>query len=258
MDENEDENEDEDEDEKIILLGTSGGIPIPNRAQSGILVKTSEINILLDCGMAVPLRLAEAGFKAEDIDIVCLTHEHLDHVQDLPSLTKASWLRSREAKFKIISPPRFPDTLKNFWKSVDEYERSKLDFKVLNPGEKIEERVSIEAFNTDHTTMSQGYKIGMDGKEMVYTGDTAPIPEVKKISEDVDLLIHEMSYLKKTEGHTHPDGFISTYSDLDADRCVLTHFYPDICERIEEKSTEIEREIDVPIYPATDLYTFSL
>ncbi len=243
---------------KITLLGTSGGIPIPYRAQSGVLVETSKGKILLDCGMGVPLRLCEAGVEAEEIDLICLTHEHLDHIQDLPSLTKASWLRTDEAKYKVITPPQLPEILKKFWKSVDEYERSELDFEVLKPGEKMEETALIEAFKTDHTGISQGYKISIGGKKVVYTGDTEAVPQVREITEGADLLIHELSHLERTEGHTNPEEFISAFSDVGADRFVMTHFYPEVEEKLEEITTRIEKETGVATYPAEDLFTISL
>ncbi|MBS3817515.1 MAG: ribonuclease Z [Candidatus Thermoplasmatota archaeon] len=240
---------------KITLLGTSGGIPITGRAQSGILVETSENKILLDCGMGIPLRSAERGVMAEDIDIVCITHEHLDHIQDLPSLTKASWLRRDAANYKIITPPGLEEKLKKFWRSVDEYERSDLEFEALEPGEELEETASIEAFQTEHTEISQGYKLSIDGKSVVYTGDTEPSRIVTEVSKNVDLLIHELSFLERKEGHTNPQDFISKFSDVKVDRFIMTHFYPEIAERAEEITDKIEKDIGTPTLPADDLQT---
>ncbi len=48
--------------------------------------------LLFDCGAGALLRLAEAGVSPLDIDVVLLTHLHLDHVSDLLPLAKARWL----------------------------------------------------------------------------------------------------------------------------------------------------------------------
>ncbi len=241
---------------KVTLLGTSGGIPIPGRAQSGLLVETSDKKILLDCGMGVPLRLAEADVKAEEIDMICITHGHLDHIQDLPSLTKASWLRSNEADYQIIIPPKLRKKLINFWKTLDEYERSELKFEILKPEENYKNGIDIKSFKTKHTEISQGYEIYDEGKKVVYTGDTAPCEKVKEKAEGADILIHEVSHLEKKDIHSNPEDLISELAGLEIGKLVLTHFYPPTAERAREISTEIQEETGIPTTDGEDLQNF--
>ncbi|NNC49142.1 MAG: MBL fold metallo-hydrolase [Flaviramulus sp.] len=74
---------------KINFLGAAGVV-----TGSKFLVETSEKNILIDCGMFQGLKeLRELNWidlpvKVETIDIVLLTHGHLDHVGYLPRLLK--------------------------------------------------------------------------------------------------------------------------------------------------------------------------
>jgi len=241
---------------KVTLLGTSGGIPIPGRAQSGLLVETSDKKILLDCGMGVPLRLAEADVKAEEIDMICITHGHLDHIQDLPSLTKASWLRSNEADYQIIIPPKLRKKLINFWKTLDEYERSELKFEILKPEENYKNGIDIKSFKTKHTEISQGYEIYDEGKKVVYTGDTAPCEKVKEKAEGADILIHEVSHLEKKDIHSNPEDLISELAGLEIGKLVLTHFYPPTAERAREISTEIQEETGIQTTDGEDLQNF--
>ena len=246
---------------KITLLGTSGGIPIPGRAQSGILIEVSDEKILLDCGMGVPLRLSESGVGAEEIDIISLTHGHLDHIQDLPSLTKASWLRTEKADYKIITPPGLRTKLINFWKSLDEFEKSELDFKMIEPEQSFQsndEGTNIKAFKTEHTRMSQGYEISYDGEKLVHTGDTATCEKVKEKAIGVDLLIHEVSHIAKTEGHTNPEDLISELKGIDVGELVITHFYPSTAEKASEISTKIQEETDIPTNAGEDLKSFTI
>src|SRR5210317_1982745 len=73
----------------IMFLGASGVV-----TGSKFYIETSEKNILIDCGMFQGLKeLRELNWKnlpvnVEDIDVVLLTHGHLDHVGYLPRLTK--------------------------------------------------------------------------------------------------------------------------------------------------------------------------
>ncbi len=243
---------------EVTLLGTSGGIPIPGRAQSGILVETSDKKILLDCGMGIPLRLSEVGVKPEDIDIICLTHGHLDHIQDLPSLTKASWLSSKEAEYKIITPPHLKKKLIDFWKVLDEYERTELKFETLRPENNYKNEIDLDAFKTDHTDISQGYEILEEGKKLVYTGDTGPCEKVREKIESADILIHELSHMEKTDHHTHPEGLISELNGVDVGESVITHFYPTVEEKAGELAADIEKKTGIPTTVGEDLMQFSI
>nr|WP_321244031.1 MBL fold metallo-hydrolase [uncultured Psychroserpens sp.] len=74
---------------KINFLGASGVV-----TGSKFLIETSEKNILIDCGMFQGLKeLRELNWNdlpidVSSIDVVLLTHGHLDHVGYLPRLTK--------------------------------------------------------------------------------------------------------------------------------------------------------------------------
>ncbi|MFW6041262.1 MAG: MBL fold metallo-hydrolase [Thermoplasmatota archaeon] len=239
---------------KVTILGTAGGIPIPNRAQAGVLVELEKHKILLDCGMAIPLRLAEMGVAAEEIDMICLTHGHLDHVQDLPTLSKAAWLRKDRAMFDIISPPELKSIMSSWWKAFDEWDRVELDQSTVDDGEEyIFGSTSIEAFDTPHKPESQGYKITDSGKSIVYTGDTAYNENLKEIAEGVDILIHELSFPFKTDLHITPEELIDLLSDVSIKKLILVHFYPHILDQLGEISKNIEGETGIKTIIGEDL-----
>ncbi len=239
---------------KVTILGSSGAVPIPERAQSGILIQTSENNILLDCGMAVPLRLKEAGFNSEDIDIIGISHEHLDHIQDLPSLSKASWLRTDKAEFKIICHPDIRDYLQNFWKSCGEYERADIDFELMEAGDKKElQDAVIETFETKHTENSMGFKIHQKKSEVVYTSDTAHSEEIKSIADGANLLIHELTFVENREDHTGVEDIIDILSDINVGEVILTHFDTEIDKRIDKIVRKVEKECGLSVNGAYDL-----
>ncbi len=245
---------------RVTLLGTSAGIPIAGRAQSGILIEYSDLKFLLDCGMGIPLRLAESGVSSEEIDIICITHGHLDHIQDLPSLTKASWLKTGRAAFKIILPKGLKKRLKAIWKMLDEYDRLQVQFNEIGPGEKFrnEDGVMIRAFRTQHTDMSLGYSITKDDKKIVYSGDGAPSSNLKKYAEGSDILIHELSEEEESEYHTDPEGLIKEIKDLEIEKLVLTHFYPGIEKKIEKIAQRIEKETKIATVAGKDLKSFDI
>ena len=78
---------------KIHFLGAAGTV-----TGSKFLIETSEQNILIDCGMFQGLKeLRELNWKnlpvnVESIDVVLITHGHLDHVGYLPRLLKQGFI----------------------------------------------------------------------------------------------------------------------------------------------------------------------
>lgn len=78
---------------KVHFLGASGVV-----TGSKYLLETSEKNIMIDCGMFQGLKeLRELNWndltvKVNTIDIVLLTHGHLDHVGYLPRLIKQGFI----------------------------------------------------------------------------------------------------------------------------------------------------------------------
>ena len=74
---------------KLNFLGAAGMV-----TGSKFLIETSEKNILIDCGIFQGLKeLRELNWDdlpvdVKSIDIVLLTHGHLDHVGYLPRLLK--------------------------------------------------------------------------------------------------------------------------------------------------------------------------
>lgn len=77
----------------IHFLGAAGAV-----TGSKFLIETSEQNILIDCGMFQGLKeLRELNWRnlpvnVETIDVVLLTHGHLDHVGYLPRLLKQGFI----------------------------------------------------------------------------------------------------------------------------------------------------------------------
>ncbi len=77
---------------RISFLGASGVV-----TGSKFLIETSEQNILIDCGMFQGLKeLRKLNWNAfpvnaETIDVVLITHGHLDHVGYLPRLIKQGY-----------------------------------------------------------------------------------------------------------------------------------------------------------------------
>ena len=97
---------------EVALLGCGGGMPMPERYLSALLLNYCGRKILIDCGEGtqVSMRLLGWGFKT--IDIICITHAHGDHIVGLPGLLSTIGNSGRTAPLTIIGPEGITDIIK--------------------------------------------------------------------------------------------------------------------------------------------------
>ena len=90
---------------KIVLLGTGGPRPDPNRNATTTLIRLGDENILFDAGRGVVLQLVKAGVPLDRVGPVFITHHHYDHIGDLYDVMLATWMHGRRTPLMIYGPP---------------------------------------------------------------------------------------------------------------------------------------------------------
>ncbi|KEI97603.1 ribonuclease Z [Clostridium botulinum] len=88
----------------LALLGCGGGMPIPDRFLSSLLMNYRGRKILIDCGEGTQVSMKILGWGFKSIDIICITHMHGDHVVGLPGLLATIGNSGREEPLTIIGP----------------------------------------------------------------------------------------------------------------------------------------------------------
>jgi len=88
-------------DFSLMVLGSGGPAALSDRdggsgrANSSYLIFVDgKPKVLLDAGGGAYKNLAESGANIKDLDIVLLTHLHLDHTGDLPSIIKTMYFQN--------------------------------------------------------------------------------------------------------------------------------------------------------------------
>src|SRR3954470_5076388 len=92
---------------RFTTLGTGTVALSATRSCAGYLAETAGFRLLIDCGSGVVRRLAERGRDWQTISHVALTHFHIDHHGDLPTLIfawKYGFLPPRSDPLEIIGP----------------------------------------------------------------------------------------------------------------------------------------------------------
>jgi ribonuclease BN (tRNA processing enzyme) len=105
-----------------------------------------------------------------------------------------------------------------------------------------------------HGFENHGFKVTLEGKSVVYSGDTKIVPNGLLLAKDADLLIHECSNIIPAPepdlwGHTNPTQTAQFAKNANVKKLVMTHFSPVAYDTL-EKRKEAEK-IAKKIFPNT-------
>ena len=88
----------------VALVGTGGMMPLPGRFLSSMLCRVNGSMILFDCGEGTQVSLRILGWGFKQIDMICFTHFHGDHISGLPGLLLTMANSERTEPLKFIGP----------------------------------------------------------------------------------------------------------------------------------------------------------
>jgi ribonuclease BN (tRNA processing enzyme) len=199
------------------------------------------------------------------IKAVLLTHQHYDHVRDIPALAMNFYLH--KASFDVYSSPAVHQALAdclmngrlypNFLKDPEPHPT--VNFIAVEP----QQSHRIGSYNiltteSKHSVATIGYQVtAADGKAMFYTGDTGPGLECwQQVSPD--LLVIEViapnrfEAFAREKGHLTPsllEQELATFRKLKdyLPQVVLVHLYPDLEAEIRAETDAVARSLDHPI-----------
>ncbi|MDY6780876.1 MAG: MBL fold metallo-hydrolase, partial [Halobacteria archaeon] len=173
----------------LTFLGTGSAIP-SERMQSGILLEDDKV--LFDCGSGVLHNLNRTDVPPDEVGHVFLTHNHLDHVNDLLALVKADWLLGRES-LKVYGPTGTHEVLESLFDAYD-YLAGRVDLEVyeVEPGDSFSAvGREFDTYPTEHSVTSMAYRVD---DAFVYTGDTEAVEGMADFASGCDTLIHECAF----------------------------------------------------------------
>ena len=88
----------------VALVGTGGFMPLHNRFLSSMVARLHGKMLLVDCGEGTQVSLRRIGWGFKDIDVICITHFHADHVAGLPGLLLTIGNSGRTDPISIVGP----------------------------------------------------------------------------------------------------------------------------------------------------------
>lgn len=88
----------------VVLLGTGGMLPLPDRWLSSLLMRVNGAFTLFDCGEGTQIAWRQAGWSLRRLEAICVSHTHADHVAGLPGMFHAVANADRVEPIVVYGP----------------------------------------------------------------------------------------------------------------------------------------------------------
>jgi ribonuclease BN (tRNA processing enzyme) len=220
---------------RLTVLGSGTFQPTPNRGCSGYLIQSSNNNILFDAGPGVLRQLAQIGLAADDIDVIFLSHYHLDHTGELPLILFAKRHSQKLPKksLTVYGPPSietFYNGLLQLYTYTVEPDGYQLLLRSYTKESIIHKDFCVYCLPVQHTDNSYGIRIEeKSGIVLAYSGDSGVCENLITLCQNSDIAILECSLPDefKVPGHLTPGEAGKIADKAHCKRVLLTHFYPE-------------------------------
>ena len=223
---------------KLHILGCGDAFGNGGRNQSGYLVEAADRLFLMDCGPTSLLAMKRAGFDPRRLDVILLSHPHGDHFGGLPFFF-ISYLyeNPRDEPLSIAGPPGTAERVNELYGLMYGGELPPVRFYILQP-DKSERIAGIDVlpFRVPHQlhAISLGLKISYQGKQILFSGDSAWTDLFILHARDVDLFLCECSFYDQgSANHMSYKTLQENRSRLQCKKLVLTHLGEEMLRRRE-------------------------
>jgi ribonuclease Z len=159
-------------DLSLFFAGTAGSVPTARRGLPALLLRAGGDRILFDCGEGTQQQLLRSVGLPE-LDVVFITHYHLDHWLGIIGILKTFDLRGRERPLTVYGPPGLRallDAMRPAWGRVT----YPLSLEELDPHEEVAfDGYVIAPFPVDHRVRAYGYAFAEDDRPGRFDAETA-------------------------------------------------------------------------------------
>ncbi|MEP6876052.1 MAG: MBL fold metallo-hydrolase [Burkholderiales bacterium] len=264
----------------LVVLG-SGGPGATGRAGSSYLVLVDGTpRILVDAGPGSFARLGESRLSLAKVDVVLLTHLHIDHVGELPGLFKARAVSSNgPIRFQVFGPDgrkgtgeeaSFPSTTRfvDLLFGANGAFGYLRDFSAPMTIQPTDISATVRSDATPTKVYADGdlvvsaiaghhrdapaviYRIDHAGKSITFSGDidAEGLPDLRRIARGTSLLVFNSVVLDPPGSpailytlHTPPKAIGEVADEARADKLLLSHLSPMIDKSQEVVLTSIAR-----------------
>lgn len=234
---------------KVTVLGAGDAFASGCRRQSAYAVQSKGRTFLMDAGPTVLAALKAAAIPTDSVDFILLSHLHGDHFGGIPFLMMEYLYEvPRDRELVVAGPAGTEERVRDLFRALyRETSQRPLRFPVrylhLEGGHPEQILgVPVEPFPVPHQERepSLGFRIRLDGKTLVYSGDSGWTEEFVRQTRDADLFLCECCYFEtEVDFHVNYPTFARNRGRLGAKRTVLTHLGREVLEKLDRVDAEV-------------------
>jgi len=255
---------------KVVIIGSGASMPDSERSSPSQVIVVDEERLLFDCGPGTGMNLMKAGFNPKTVNNIFLTHLHIDHSAELPSIIFSGYLAGREKKMHLYGPSGTIGFCNSFFQLIypsapEIIRKMRKDGWNVSPHEATKGLVwefgtcRVISAPVEHGVPAVAYRIETREEAVVVSGDTRPCKSLVELSKGADLLIQECSYpddmigLARLASHCTASEAGEIARQVDVKKVILTHLFPLWKGREKEMVKSVSSKFAGEVIPSHDL-----
>jgi len=237
----------------LQVLGSGGPEITDKRASSSYIIWIDgKSKILIDFGGGASLRFEEVNAKIKDLDVILLTHLHVDHTADIPALLKSAFFTRASGNLYMFGPEGndFMPNTKDFAKRLFEDDKgawqylgdhldgsARLQLKTYNVKDTHKVTtiykkgdLSINAISVHHGHIPAiAYRVNVGNKSITFSGDmNGDYHTLESLAKNTNILVAHNAVPKGSTGvaaklHMTPDIIGQIAKTAHPKRVILSH-----------------------------------
>ena len=210
----------------LLFLGSGNAFAAQGRAFSSFLLNG---RYLFDCGPTILQQLSKAGSRTDDIDAIFISHFHADHFFGLTFVFLDARYGGRTKPITIVGPRGLEERTQRLmalgYAHILDEARFERHFVEVADG--FNGRVFDLAFSAAQVKhvpdlACYAYRAEMDGRALVYSGDTTLCEGLLCLSQGADVIVVECS-CKGNDVHLTPAGGETVAKQSPGATVIVTH-----------------------------------
>lgn len=199
----------------LHVLGSKGGPAIRPGGPSptSMLLEVDGRLIVVDCGLGVTRGFVETGHPLTRLSAILVTHHHSDHNLEFGNLIHTAWTAGLGTEVRAYGPKG----LAAMWPAFCALNAFDIATRIADEGRPPleplvrveeyaeglvfeEEGLTVEALRNHHPPVVDSFALRLTirrpegARVIVFSGDTAFIPQMIPFARGADLLVHEAMY----------------------------------------------------------------
>lgn len=228
---------------RVVIIGSGASWPDSERSSPSQVIVVCDQPLLFDCGPGTGMNLMKAGISPAMISRMFLTHLHMDHCLEFPSIVFEGYLVGRKEEVYLYGPPGTVDFCKSLFEKIypsapEIVRRMRKDGWKVAPYEVTKGLVCktdsyrVLSAPVEHGIPGIAYRVETGEGTVVISGDTRPSKSLIELAKGADLLIHECSFpddmaeLARQTNHSAASEVGEVAYQAGVGKVVLTHLFP--------------------------------